>query len=154
MLASRHAGPHVVTALVRKRAELTGDIEHTHERLRQMVLDLENLDATLRLFDPTYQVEAIKPKAFRPPKDWSNRGQMTRIVLSILRQAAEPLTTRDIALELLVTRALDKSDKRLLRLMTKRVGVALRGQRDKSTVRPEQGPGQYQLWEIRKNLIK
>ena len=27
----------------------------------------------------------------RPPKDWSNRGQMTRIVLSILRQAAEPL---------------------------------------------------------------
>jgi hypothetical protein len=47
-----------------------------------MVLDLENLD-----------------------KDWSNRGQMTRIVLSILRQASEPLTTRDIALELLIERA-------------------------------------------------
>ncbi len=30
---------------------------------------------------------------------------MTRIVLSILRQAAEPLTTRDIALQLLVERA-------------------------------------------------
>ncbi len=142
------ADPHVVTALVRKRAELTGDIEHTHERLRQMVLDLENLDATLRLFDPTHQIEAIKPKAFRPPKDWANRGQMTRIVLSILRQAAEPLTTRDIALELLVTRALDKSDKRLLRLVAKRVGVALRGQRDKGSVRSEQGPGQYVLWEI------
>ena len=106
------------------------------------------LDATLRLFDPGYQVEAIRPKAFRPPKDWANRGEMTRIVLSILRQAAEPLTTRDIALELLVSRALDKSDKRLLRLMTKRVGVALRGQRDKGSVRSEQGPGQYVLWVI------
>jgi len=52
----------------------------------------------------------------------------TRIVLSILRQATEPLTSRDIALELLVERALDKNDQRLLRLMTKRVGVALRGQ--------------------------
>jgi hypothetical protein len=30
-----------------------------------------------------------------------------------LRQASEPLTTRDIALQLLVERALDKSDQRL-----------------------------------------
>jgi len=58
-------------------------------------------------------------------KDWSNRGQMSRIILSILRQAAEPLTSRDKALQLLVERALDKSDQRLLRLMTKRVGVAV-----------------------------
>lgn len=142
------AEPHVITALVRKRAELAGDIENAHERLRQMVLDLENLDATLRIFDPDYQIEAIKPKAFRPPKDWANRGEMTRIVLSILRQASEPLTTRDIALQLLVERALDKSDQRLLRLMTKRVGVALRLQRDKGAVRSEQGPGQYMLWGI------
>lgn len=139
---------YVVAGLVRRRAELAGEIEATHERLRRLVADLENLDATLRLFDPNYQVEAIKPKAFRPPKDWANRGEMTRIVLSILRQAAEPLTTRDIALELLVERALDKNDQRLLRLMTKRVGVALRLQREKGVVRSEQGPGQYQLWEI------
>ena len=138
----------VVSGLVKRRAELTGEIEATHERLRQMVADLEALDATIRQFDPDYQVEAIRPKAFRPPKDWSNRGEMTRIILSVLRQAAEPLTTRDVALQLLIERALDKSDVRLLRLMTKRVGVALRDQRDKGVVRSEQGPGQYQLWEI------
>lgn len=95
-----------------------------------MVLDLENLDATILQFDPDFKVEMIRPKAFRPPKDWSNRGQMTRIVLSIMRQAAEPLTSRDVALELLVERALDKNDQRLLRLMTKRVGVALREQKN------------------------
>ena len=73
---------------------------------------------------------------------------MTRIVLSILRQASEPLTTRDIALQLLVERALDKGDLRLLRLMTKRVGVALRRQRDTGAVKSKQGPGQYMIWEI------
>jgi hypothetical protein len=140
----------VIGALVKRRAELAGDIERTHEALRKMVMDLENLDATIVQFDPDFQVETIKPKAFRPPKDWSNRGQMSRIVLSILRQASEPLTSRDIALELLVERALDKSDQRLLRLMSKRVGVALRGQRDNGMVRCEQGPGQYMLWEIMK----
>lgn len=91
----------VLGGLVKRRAELAGDIERTHEALRKMVLDLESLDATIVQFDPDFQVEMIKPKAFRPPKDWSNRGQMSRIVLSILRQAAEPLTSRDVALELL-----------------------------------------------------
>ncbi len=43
---------------------------------------------------------------------------------------------------------LGRNNQRLLRLMTKRVGVALRLQRDKGGVRSEQGPGQYQLWEI------
>src|SRR5258708_17316591 len=119
----------VVSGLIKRRAELAGEIERTHENLRKMVLDLENLDATIVQFEPDFRVETIRPKAFRPPKDWSNRGQMTRIVLSILRQASEPLTSREIALELLVERALDKTDQRLLRLMTKRVGVALRLQK-------------------------
>jgi hypothetical protein len=61
-----------------------------------------------------HKAEAIKPKAFRPPPDWSHRGEMTKAVLLILRQAAEPLTSRDIALELLVIRALDKNDQKLL----------------------------------------
>ena len=135
------ADPHVITALVKRRAELAGQIEATHEALRKMVLDLENLDATIQQFDPSYHVEAIRPKAFRRPKDWSNRGEMTRIILSILRQAAEPLTTRDIASQLLTERALDKQDQRLLRLMTKRVGGALWGQRGRASYGPRKGQG-------------
>jgi hypothetical protein len=73
---------------------------------------------------------------------------MSRIVLSILRQSAEPLTSRDIALELLVARAMDKRDRKLLGLMTKRVGVALRTQRENGTVQSEQGPGQFVLWQV------
>ncbi len=139
---------YVLTGLVKRRAQLTGDIERTHDALRKMVADLESLDATIRQFDPSHNVEAIRPKAFRPPKDWANRGEMSRIILSILRLASEPMTTRDIAVELLVTRALDRSDVRLLRLMTKRVGVALRGQKDGGTVRVLPGPGQMVLWEV------
>lgn len=138
----------VIPGLVKRRAELAGDIEKAHQSLSAMVADLENLDATILQFDPTFQVEAIRPKAFRPPKDWANRGEMTRIVLSIMRQAAEPLTSRDVALELLVSRALDKNDQRLLRLMTKRVGVALRLQKEKGVVQAQQGPGQYVLWSL------
>ena len=44
--------------------------------------------------------------------------------------------------------ARNRSDQRLLRLMTKRVGVALRGQRENGLFRCDQGPGQYMLVEI------
>ena len=85
--------------------DLSGEIERTHQHLSKLIVDLENLDRTLPLFDPDYPVESIKPKAFRPPDGWSNRGEMTRVVLRILRQAAEPLTTRDIDLQLIPERA-------------------------------------------------
>ena len=68
---------------------------------------------------------------------------MTRIILDVLRQAEEPLTTRDIAFQLMQERALDTGDVRFLRLMTKHCGVARRGQRDMRIVRSEHGPGQY-----------
>jgi hypothetical protein len=49
---------------------------------------------------------------------------------------------------LLVTRALDKDDQKLLALMTKRVSVTLRLQRVNGIVRSTSGPGQFMLWEI------
>ena len=139
---------YVVLGLTKRRATIAGEIEALHDRLRSLVNDLEAIDGSLRQFAPNMLIEAIRPKAFRPPKDWSHRGEMCRQVLTILRMATEPLTSRDIALEMLMTRALDKTDQRLMRLMTKRVGVALRTQRENGVVRSDQGPGQFVLWEI------
>ena len=138
---------HVVSALVKKRAELSGDIETTQSKLRRMILDLESLDKTLLMFDPDYKIECIKPKAFRPPEDWSKRGEMTRI-LGILRQATEPMTSSDIAVGLIAERALDQTDAKLQRLMTKRVGVALRGLRDRGVANSKAGPGMSVLWRL------
>lgn len=139
-----------IQGLLRKRAYLSGDIESTHARLREMIAELEHLDATIRLFDPSYSAETVKPKAFRPPDDWAHRGEMSRVILGILRQASEPLTSRDIAVGLMKERALNTDDLRLIRLMTKRCGVALRHQRDRGLVISEQGPGQYMVWTLAK----
>jgi len=139
---------YMITGLVKKRGELAGEIEATHKRLGQLVRDIEAIDSTLRIVAPDMEIEAIRPKAFRPPEDWAKRGQMSRLVLSILRQSREALTTREIAAQMLLERAMDASDKAMLRTMTRRVGAALREQRDKGRVASEEGPGNYQLWEI------
>jgi len=139
---------YMVTGLMAKRAMIAGDLERTHAHLRQLVDDLAHLDAALRIVAPDVEVEAIRPKAFRPPADWSKRGQMSRLVLSILRQSREPLTTREIAAQMLLERAMDAEDVKMLRTMTKRVAAALREQRERGRAISTDGPGTYQLWEV------
>jgi hypothetical protein len=139
---------YMITGLVKRRAELAGEIHATHERLGHLVRDLAALDGALAVVAPDMEVEAIRPRMFRPPEDWASRGQMSRLVLTILRQSHDALTTREIAAQMILERALDASDQKLLALMVRRVGSALRHQRDKDRVASTEGPGNYQLWAL------
>ncbi len=141
------ADEHVIAGLTRKRAELAGRIEHAQTALRQLIIDLDNLDATLRLFVPGIELAEIKPKPF-PPRHAAFRGEVSRIVLTALRQSRKPLTAQDIAQHVMAERGLNTSDKGLVRLVGKRVGACLRHQRDKGFVRSERGPGAYLVWKV------
>jgi hypothetical protein len=138
---------YVLTGLVKKRAELAGELQRLHEAMGSTTQALEHLDATIKLIAPDYQPEGIAPKLFRPPEDWSKRGQMSRMVLSILRVAKEPMTTREIATQMILQRGL-AMDRKLLLLMSKRVGAALRDQREKGRAVSDGAGEMYQTWEI------
>ncbi|WBH15011.1 hypothetical protein [Sphingomonas radiodurans] len=138
----------MVEGLAKKQAELAGEIERTHERLRSLAADPEHIDAMLRIIAPEMAVEAIKSKVVRPPADWSKRGEMTRMVLSILRTARAPMTTREIAERMVVERGL-QADTATLNSMARRVACALRTQREKGVARSQEGEaGFWQLWEV------
>ena len=138
---------YVLQGLVKKRAEISGALANMHETVAQMVRDLEHLDATIKLIAPDYEPEGIAPKLFRPPDDWSKRGQMSRMILSILRVAKEPMTTREIATRMILERGL-AMDTKMLKLMSKRVGSSLRDMRDKGRVASDGAGGMYQTWDL------
>ncbi len=139
---------YMVEGLVKKRAELAGEMARLHDQLGTCAKQLEHLDATLQLVAPGLAVEAIKPKVFRPPADWSKRGEMTRVVLSILRTARAPMTTREIAERMVAERGL-VADTATLNAMGRRVACALRRQRELGLARSTEGDaGFWQLWEI------
>ena len=52
-------GSHAIAALVRKRAELAGEIEAGETRLRTLRASLAHVDATIRLFDGDYPIADI-----------------------------------------------------------------------------------------------
>lgn len=89
--------PHVVSALVAKRAELTGRIEHFQVQIRKISMDVDHLDATLQLFDPDYDLLSIKPKGIRSTNPWFVKGEIPRLALDTLRTTSTPLSTCDIA---------------------------------------------------------
>jgi len=139
---------YMITGLAKRRAQIAGELRAAHDRVGQLVRDLAAIDAALAVVAPDMEIEAIRPAMFRPPDDWANRGQMSRLVLSILRQARDPLTTREIAAQMILERGMDAGNRKLLPLMVRRVGSALRHQRDKGLVVSSEGPGNYQLWAI------
>jgi hypothetical protein len=65
------AEPHVLSALVSKRAEIAGQIEGLERQADQFRADLLHIDAAIRIFAPDYRPNEIRPKAKRKKGDGS-----------------------------------------------------------------------------------
>src|ERR1700691_170446 len=115
---------HVLGGLTRKRAEIAGQIEHTQAALRKLVTALDEIDASIRIFDPEADIGAIKAKAY-PPRHAAFRGEMMRHVMGCLRIATEPVTSRDIATVVMKARGLNPDDAELSVTIRKRVGACM-----------------------------
>jgi hypothetical protein len=138
---------HTINALIRKRAEIAGQIENLQGQLKKAVLDLDNVEATLRLFAPTIDMAAIGPRRV-PTAHHAFRGEVSRIVLETLRTATAPLVTDTIAERVMVKRRLDTSDVALRRVIASRVSACLRHwEKKRGAVRSMPGPGQSRMWE-------
>jgi hypothetical protein len=144
------AETHVLSGLMAKRAELAGKVEFVQTELRQLIIDLDNLDATIRLFDPEIDLVAIKPKPL-PARNTAFRGEVARIVLGTLRKADKPLPLHEITMHVMVGRSLNATDKPLLRVLSKRVGACLRHYRQAGLVKSIDGPSRSILWQVKRS---
>ncbi len=137
----------VLSGLIRKRAEMTGEADALRARLAAIAANLGHVDAVIGLFDPDFDLASIRPKRPRAP-DATKPGEMSRFVLDALREAGEPVPTPVMAARLMAERGMDDQDRKLMRAVTKRVGMTLRHQERRGTVQSEPGPGRVMLWRI------
>jgi hypothetical protein len=84
---------YTVQRLVAKRAEIAGKIEHLQDEIRQLVADLNHLDPTIHVFDPSIELHEIRNRTV-PPRHHAFRGEVTRIVLAALKEG-QPVTTQE-----------------------------------------------------------
>jgi hypothetical protein len=134
--------PNTVAGLIEKHREIAGKIEATRQTLNALVFDLEALEHSIRLFDPDAQLGRAKPL---PSEHAAFRGEMRRDVLAALRVAQRPLTSLDIAEQVVKRRKLDANAVRMIR---KRVGAALWKLKMKGIVREVPLDGDYKGWRL------
>jgi hypothetical protein len=86
------AESQVLSGLVAKRGELAGEVEHCRRELHRLADELGHLDATIRLFDPAFDLGGIRPRRRRRGHHWFGPGECQRLVLEVLRDAVGPLS--------------------------------------------------------------
>ncbi|HWE47778.1 MAG TPA: hypothetical protein VG407_17285 [Caulobacteraceae bacterium] len=134
-------------ALVRKRAELAGQIERHQAETKRLFAELDHVDATIGLFAPDLPLDRIKVKQ-EPPKHAARKGELTEIVLRALRESGGPLVVRQLVDRVIDERGLPREEKGLVRTMIGRVRFCLRWHKASGLVRSVRLEGAAQGWEM------
>jgi hypothetical protein len=140
------AESHVIGALRDKRSELAGIVMSLEQQLVQRRASLTHLDATMRLFDPELRPEEIRPRKQRSCNAWFRPGECLRLIYDVLRDAPEPVTTRDLANRIVEVKSIAITDDRQRALIQKTILASL--SRAKATIERIETSGVVR-WRVR-----
>jgi hypothetical protein len=101
---------HVISALFRKYCHLMGQANRHPDRADEYQADMAHVEAVIRLFRPDADLGHLKPIRARNDTRWRKRGYGVRTTIEILRQAGRPLSTREIAEEVMRREGLPLDD--------------------------------------------
>ena len=107
------AETHVISALTTKRSELAGVIAFHSKEIGRIAEEVKALDATIKLFEPEYPINSIKPKRYQRKNQFFKHGEAHKLIMDILRDAKAPISTVVIAEEAQSRKGLVIDDKAL-----------------------------------------
>ncbi len=114
----------VIGVLRDKRAELIGFIDRLEQQVADHRVSLTHLDATMRLFDP----DLLLPDGDLQQRErvsWFRPGECLRAIYDVLREAPQPLTTRDVAKRVIAAKGITIADDRTQALIQKTILASL-----------------------------
>lgn len=120
------AETHVLSALFDKYAEILGHLKQCERRANSHSENLAHIEAVIRLYRPEWTADGVKARKPHKPPRWPSRGTGMRTALSILRDATEPLTTRQIVLMVMDRLNMPEPDYDDLKLICSSFNSALR----------------------------
>lgn len=124
------AETRVICALREKRSELAGMVNRLERELFEGRASLTHIDATMRLFDPDIRPQEIRPRQLRDRNAWFRPGECRRRIYDVLRDAPNPLATREIAERLIEAKAIPAVGDRQRSLIQKTILGSLNGAKE------------------------
>lgn len=134
--------PNTVAGLIEKRRQLERDLKQAEKAARNIRIDLDHLDAAIRLFTE----DAPRRLPGHKVAHRANRGEMQRHVLKALREAEGPLTSITITEGYMAARGLSGDSTAVL--IRKRVGACLNTLKHAGTIQEVALKGLYKGWRL------
>jgi len=149
---SSYERPNTVAGLTAKHAELCALREEYRAAIKKLTVDIDHLDAAIRLFDPNADTHKVNSYV---TKHKAKKGSVKRFVLNCMREATGPLTSRQITEMWAADRGLE-ADEATLSILRKRIGACIKTCVSQDLIRDcgwtedhgEFGP--YKLWELKR----
>jgi hypothetical protein len=137
-----------VQGLIRKRAEMAGQVTALQAQLGALIAAMSHIDASIRVFKPEIELDDL-PERLAPAPFTGFRGEIQRFLLDELRTANHPLSTFDLAERVMVKRGLDPTDRITFTLIARRTGYGLSKMRTAGKVRSHREHRSAPLnWEL------
>ncbi len=119
-----HPGHPVIDTLLRLHADLGGKLLENEAEAKRLQEDMKHVEAVIRMFDPAFNVRPIAIRR-RRANPWFKRNAGFRHALDILRKADGPLTTKQIAVQMLKDTGLSQPSIKQIRNLTGAVNRSL-----------------------------
>lgn len=119
------ASKQALFTLAKLYSELAGKLRRAKDKA-PIRTNIEHVAATIPLLDPAYDLASIKPVERYKRNPLFERGECFPAALAVLRHAAVPLTSKEIATRLLQDRGVGCPDRKMVAHMVGVVHSSLR----------------------------
>jgi hypothetical protein len=125
---------HLISALRRRRAEISGHIHDLEKRIARQRANLANLDATIKLFSPGTNPDSIPAKRHYRRTRYFVHNELSRLTQDALRIASGPLTAAEIAGAVMQAKGMPADDVAFKEIVAARALTVLRRLAKRGTV--------------------
>ena len=102
---------HAINALIEKRRDILGSIYELEKQITAYEERLNHVDSTLGMFDVNVSCLPTQPRrVIRRRLQQFQPGELTRMLVAILRVAEQPMTAREITAALMQEKCIPRPD--------------------------------------------
>ena len=143
---SKMADTEIVAGLLAKRSKMFNEAEQLRDRMAVIKNDVAALDRVLSTLGYTGDLDSIMPR--QKVNRLFGAGELLRACLLEIRHADGPMTSREIARNIVELRGDDPNDRKYLSDMTRRISKCLRKEREAGHVIARQHSGRALVWRL------
>ena len=138
---------NVVSGLIRRRQEIADTLEKTQAALRQLIHDIDAIDTTIWMFRPDIEIGAVRVKPLAR-RHAASRYEASRLIFAVLREASEPLTTRETVRAIMEARGMSPVDLGMAETMQLRLATSLWKLRHRGKLLSDKENGWNMRWSL------